>query len=72
VIRGAETVAHYRRREEGLDGPKPAFGDVDRELGEPWEDEGPPVVQAARARMQEALQRRHALDGRDEAVPWVR
>jgi uncharacterized protein (DUF4415 family) len=75
VIRGAETLAHYRRREaEGLDGPKPAFGDVARDLGEEWEDEGPEVAAAARAKMQEVRQRRFADEGGDwdEAVPWVR
>jgi hypothetical protein len=75
VIRGAETLAHYRRREaEGLDGPKPAFGDTARAMGEAWEDVGPPVVETARARMQEVQQRRLAEEGGDwrEAVPWVR
>jgi uncharacterized protein (DUF4415 family) len=75
VIRGAETVAHYRRREVGLDGPKPAFGDTARDLVEAWEDEGPPVIQEARARMQEVLQRKHGedwgLEG-DGLVPLVR
>ncbi len=52
VIRGAETLAHYRRREvEGLDGPKPAFGDVAKEIGEAWGDEGPEVAHALKARM---------------------
>ncbi|MBA3910854.1 MAG: hypothetical protein C0524_13505 [Rhodobacter sp.] len=73
VIRGAETIAHHRRREEGLDGPKPQFGDLERELGEPWEDEGPPVVQAARVKVQEAMQRKYAVDGGpEELVQWVR
>jgi hypothetical protein len=70
VIRGAETVAHYRRREMGLDGAKPAFGDVARELGEAWEDEGPGVVEAARARMQEVMQRRVA-EGEAGVEDWV-
>jgi uncharacterized protein (DUF4415 family) len=75
VIRGAETVAHYRRREVGLDGPKPAFGEAAREMGEAWEDEGPSVVQEARVRMQEMMQRRVAEEGGLEGegvVPWVR
>jgi uncharacterized protein (DUF4415 family) len=75
VIRGAETLAHYRRREtEGLDGPKPQFGDVAQALGKDWEDEGPEVAQALKARMQEVRQRRFAEEGGDwgEAVPWVR
>lgn len=75
VIRGAETLAHYRRREEGLDGEKPGFGSFAREAGEDWQDEGPEVVQAARARMQEGLQRKYA-EGQgpegEELGPWVR
>jgi uncharacterized protein (DUF4415 family) len=75
VIRGADTIAHYRRREtEGLDGPKPQFGDVAKGLGEAWEDEGPEAAQASRAKMQEVRQQRFAEEGGDwaEAVPWVR
>jgi hypothetical protein len=75
VIRGAETAAHFRRREELHDGPKPAFGDMAREMGEAWEDEGPPVADAARAKMQEAMQRRYAAEGvpvGEGVVPWVR
>ena len=75
VIRGAETVAHFRRREEGHEGPKPQFGDIDREVGAAWVDEGPEVVEASRAKMQEMLQRKYAEGGGPEgewAVPWVR
>jgi hypothetical protein len=75
VIRGAETVAHHRRREEGLDGAKSEFGEYARELGEEWEDEGPAVVEASRAKMQEMLQRKYAESGGPEGeglVPWVR
>jgi uncharacterized protein (DUF4415 family) len=75
VIRGAETISHYRRREDGLNGPKPAFGDTDRELGEAWEDAGPPVEQTSRVRMQEAMQRKYAEEGAPDGVelrPWVR
>lgn len=75
VIRGAETTAHYRRREEGFDGPKPAFGEIARELGEAWEDEGPGVVEAGRAKMQEVMQRKYGETGGPEGealVPWVR
>jgi hypothetical protein len=60
VIRGAETLAHYREREEAWSGEKPAFGDVAKAMGGAWEDEGPPVVQAARARVQERKQKRVA------------
>lgn len=57
-----------------MDGPKPAFGDVARTLGEDWEDEGPEATQALKARMQEIRQQRFAEEGGDwgEAVPWMR
>ncbi len=75
VIRGAETVAHFRHRAEVHDGPKPAFGDVAREVGEEGEDEGPGVVQGSRAKMQEVLQRRYGAEGvpvGEGVVPLVR
>jgi len=75
VIRGAETIAHFRRRADVHDGPKPAFGDIAREMGEVWEDAGPPVVEATRAKMQEVMQRKYGEDGGPEGeglVPWVR
>jgi len=76
VIRGAETLAHYRRREEeGLEGPKPQFGDVAKAAGEDWQDEGPEAAQALKARMQELRQQRFAageMTDWGEAVPWVR
>lgn len=75
VIRGAETMAHFRRREAVHDGPKPGFGEVAREMGEEWEDAGPPVVEASRAKMQELLQGKYGEKGGPEGeglVPWVR
>lgn len=74
VIRGAETLNHYRRRADGLDGPKPAFGELERLAGEDWADEGPEVIAASRVKMQEAIQRKYAEEGAPdgEAVPWVR
>ncbi|MFO1201017.1 MAG: BrnA antitoxin family protein [Tabrizicola sp.] len=57
VIRGAETLAHYREREEAHAGPKPQFGDWAREVGLDWVDEGPGVVEAARASAQERMQK---------------
>lgn len=75
VIRGAETIAHFRRLEELHEGPKPGFGDLEREMGEAWEDEGPEVVQASRAQMQEVLQGKYGESGGPEGeglVPWVR
>ena len=67
VIRGAETIAHHRVRETLHDGPKPQFGDIAREFGEGWEDAGPEVVEASRARAQEMLQRKYAEGGRSVA-----
>jgi uncharacterized protein (DUF4415 family) len=57
VIRGAETLAHYREREEAWSGEKPAFGDVAKAMGGEWEDAGPGVVEAARASVQEKVQK---------------
>ena len=59
VIKGAETTDHFRKREEVHSGPKPRFGDFARILGE----EGTAEVLPARARVQEALQRRRAEEG---------
>ncbi|NJS39108.1 MAG: BrnA antitoxin family protein [Rhodobacteraceae bacterium] len=64
VIRGAETIDHYRKRGEVYDGPKPGFEG----------EEGTPV-EASRVRMQEVLQRRYGAEGAAEAEelrPWVR
>jgi uncharacterized protein (DUF4415 family) len=67
VIRGAETLAHYREREEAYAGGKPQFGDVARELEAieaALEEEGPDTaltpLQAARVQMQEMMQKRVA------------
>ena len=56
VIRGAETLAHYREREAVYADAKPQFGDVAKAMGGDWEDEGPPVEQAERVKVQEAAQ----------------
>jgi uncharacterized protein (DUF4415 family) len=63
VIRGAETTAHYRQRDEVFDGAKPQFGDVARNSGEAWEDDGPAVEQGLKVRLQERLQQRYAEEG---------
>lgn len=63
VIRGAETLAHYREREESWSGPKPQFGDVARSIGGDWEHAGPPVEQAERVIVQEAAQKAVAERG---------
>lgn len=63
VIRGAETISHYRNR-EAHEGPKPGF---EGEEGKP--------VQAERVLLQEVLQRRYAEEGAPEPEalrPWVR
>ncbi len=57
VIRGAETLAHYREREEAHAGPKPAFGDVAKAMGQAWEDAGPEMVEGVRAKAQEQAQK---------------
>lgn len=75
VIRAAETVAHFRWREERFDGPKPAFGEFERAMGEEWVDEGPTVVSGSRVTIQEVLQGRYGEGGGPEGaglVPWVR
>lgn len=59
VIRGAETIDHYRNR-GAHEGPKPQFGDLDRGA----ETTGPDVP--LRARAQELLQQRYAEDGPPE------
>ena len=73
VIRGAETIAHYRTREQGLDGPKPQFGDLDRETEAILARQA--ELEAARVEMQELRQRRFAegeMSDWEAAVPWVR
>lgn len=57
VIRGAETLAHFREREEAHSGEKPQFGDVAKAMGGEWEDDGPEVEQAERVFMQERMQK---------------
>ena len=59
VIKGAETTDHFRKRAEVHDGPKPQFGDFARI----WGEEGTAEVLPARARVQEARQRRRAEEG---------
>jgi uncharacterized protein (DUF4415 family) len=74
VIRGAETTAHHRQRAEGFDGTKPQFGDVARDMGAAWEDDGPAVEQGLKVRLQERLQQRYGEDGVGEVkvVPVVK
>jgi uncharacterized protein (DUF4415 family) len=68
VIRGAETLNHYRRRQDSHDEAKPAFGHVARLLGEDWEDEGPAAPAALKVRLVEALQKRFAEEGLPEGA----
>lgn len=73
VIKGAETLAHYRKREELHDGAKPCFGATAHSLGEEWADDGPPPPAKARARMAEELQRRNAETGmKGDPKDWLR
>jgi hypothetical protein len=74
VIRRTEIIAQCLVRAEQQDEAKPQFGDLARDMGEDWQDDGPPVEQAARA-MQEAMQRKFGERGGKEGeglVPWVR
>jgi hypothetical protein len=57
VIRGAETLAHYREREEAHSGEKPQFGDVAKAFGWEWEDMGPEAAEGDRAAVQERAQK---------------
>ena len=57
VIRGAETLAHSRERQEAHAGPKPQFGDVAKAMGGEWEDVGPRAVEATRVVVQEAMRK---------------
>jgi uncharacterized protein (DUF4415 family) len=73
VIKGAETLAHYRKREELHDAGKPQFGETARSLGQEWEDDGPPPPARTRVRMAEELQRRHSETGmKCEPEGWFR
>jgi hypothetical protein len=73
VIRRTETIAQCRVRAAQHDEAEPQCGEPVRALGEDWQDEGPPVEQAARPKMQEAMQRKFGERGREEGlVPWVR
>lgn len=66
VIKGAETMAHYRRRENGFDGAKPQFGDIAKATGSDWSDEGPEVQSRAKAKVTELLQQRYGAEGMPE------
>ena len=71
VIRGAETIDHYRNR-GAYEGPKPGFGDLDREMEAIREKYPEGSLQAV---TQEFLQRRNAEEGAPEPEalrPWVR
>lgn len=73
VIKGAETVAHYRKREEVYDESKPAFGTTARSLGEAWQEDGPPAPSQTAARYAEELQHRHTETGMTtEPERWFR
>lgn len=73
LIRGADTRNHYRRRAEEFSGPKPKFGEIAAFFGEAWEEDGPPVVDAVKARYVEILQSRYGEEGvPDGAVEELR
>ncbi|MEO8243796.1 MAG: BrnA antitoxin family protein [bacterium] len=65
IVEGAETLNHFKQRNEVHSGPKPQFGDVAREFGEDWEDAPGPASRVTRkARQLEVL--RKAQADRDE------
>jgi hypothetical protein len=70
-IRRTETIAQCRVRAAQHDEAKPQFGDLAREMGEGLRDAGPPVEQAARAKMQEAMQRKFGERGGEEGEGLV-
>ena len=66
LLRGAETIHHYRRREQDFAGPKPPWGDCAREIGEDWQDapETRSELDVLKARLRENKQRlSDRLDG---------
>ena len=63
VIRGAETISHYRRRQDGFGGTKPAFGETGAMEGAPWPEEAEAPPDARRARLREGLQKFYADRG---------
>lgn len=63
VVRGAETIDHYRRRAETVDTEKPQFGYMDRGLDAMRRER---EAREDRAAMTEHLQRRYA----EEGLPW--
>jgi hypothetical protein len=72
-IRRTETIAQCRVRAEQHDEAKPQFGDLARDMGEVWQDDGPRVEQAARAKMWEAMLRKFGERGGEEGLrrsPW--
>ena len=72
VIKGAETVNFYHRREGMHDAGKPGFGATARSVGEEFVDETPMRVKL-KARVREAQQLKHAEAGMvGEPVEWVR
>ena len=72
VIKGAETVNHYKRREGVNDGRKPAFGDTARSVGEEFVDEAPKTVKM-KALLRETYQQRGVEEGlKGEPEEWAR
>jgi hypothetical protein len=64
VVRGAETLDLWRaRQDEGLDGPKPAFGDTARMFGDEDDTTAPQPAPAPRQVVRETLQARYAAEG---------
>jgi len=65
VIRGAETINLYREQAEVHDGPKPAFGDLARAMGDDWADVAAPLTMETKLqRLQELRAARDAAEAK--------
>jgi uncharacterized protein (DUF4415 family) len=63
VVKGADTINHYKRREEYFSGPKPAFGHLVKALEPDWQDApDPDPIARRKVQLREAMQRRYADD----------
>lgn len=60
VIRGAETVSYYQRRDGLHDGERPLWGETARDMGEGAEASEAEMVAEMKARLREELRRRQA------------
>ncbi|MEO6299919.1 MAG: BrnA antitoxin family protein [Paracoccaceae bacterium] len=73
VIKGAETINHYKARADYHADAKPRFGEAAEMIGEEWIDAPNTDPKAAsRVKLRETLQRRYAEEGTPEGgSPWI-